>query len=103
MQPLRIRVERILESATVVSLVGIDRETGMPVTIHVDHRPFSAVRDLLHDPGATLIEYEADRLMLCLDLVPVCKAGSTGLLERCRSADRANADADLRPVQELDR
>ena len=42
MQPLRIRIDRIVDFGTVVSLVGVDTETAMPVTIHVDHRPFAA-------------------------------------------------------------
>ena len=42
MKPLRIRIDRIVDFGTVVSLVGIDTETAMPVTIHVDHRPFAA-------------------------------------------------------------
>ena len=41
MKPLRIRIDRIVDFGTVVSLVGIDTETAMPVTIHVDHRPFA--------------------------------------------------------------
>ena len=38
MQPLRIRIDRIVDFGTVVSLVGIDTKAAMPVTIHVDHR-----------------------------------------------------------------
>ena len=41
MQPLRIRIDRIIDFGTVVSLVGVDTKTAMPVTIHVDHRPFA--------------------------------------------------------------
>jgi hypothetical protein len=47
MQPLRIRIDRIVDFGTIVSLVGIDIETAKPVTIHVDHRParrFSTAR-----------------------------------------------------------
>ena len=42
MQPLRLRIDRIVDFGTVVSLVGIDTKAAMPVTIHVDHRPFSS-------------------------------------------------------------
>ena len=42
MQPLRIRIDRIVDFGTVVSLVGVDTGTAMPVAIHVDHRPFAA-------------------------------------------------------------
>jgi len=39
MQALRIRIDRVVDFGTVVSLVGIDTKTAMPVTVHVDHRP----------------------------------------------------------------
>ena len=42
MQPLRIRIDRIIDFGTVVSLVGVDTTTDLPVTTHVDHRPFAA-------------------------------------------------------------
>src|SRR5437763_14847676 len=71
MQPLRIRIDRIVDFGTVVSLVGIDTTAAMPVTIHVDHRPFSAFSEAWRESGlAQPIEYEADRLMLHLDMLP---------------------------------
>jgi hypothetical protein len=42
MKPLRIRIDRIVDFGTIVSLVGMDTSTDLPVTIHVDHRPFAA-------------------------------------------------------------
>ena len=42
MKPLRVRIARIVDFGTVVSLIGVDTETAKPVTIHVDHRPFAA-------------------------------------------------------------
>jgi hypothetical protein len=41
MQPMRMRVDRVIDFGTIVSLVGIDLETARPVTVHVDHRPFA--------------------------------------------------------------
>jgi hypothetical protein len=64
MQPLRIRIDRIVDFGTVVSLVGVDTETAMPVTIHVDHRPFATFWQAWRDAGFPQpIEYEADRLI----------------------------------------
>jgi hypothetical protein len=64
MQPLRIRirVDRVVDFGTVVSLVGIDTKTAMPVTIHVDHRPFAAFCRAWRGAGfPPPIEYDADR------------------------------------------
>ena len=36
MKPLRIRIDRIVDFGTVVSLVGVDTSTDLPVTIHVE-------------------------------------------------------------------
>ena len=71
MQPLRIRIDRIVDFGTVVSLVGIDTKTAEPVTIHVDHRPFAAFWKAWWEAGFPQpVEYEADRLMLHLDMLP---------------------------------
>ena len=57
MQSLRIRIDRIVDFGTVVSLVGVDVEAAMPVTIHVDHRPFAAFWEALDDSvRAVLVE-----------------------------------------------
>jgi hypothetical protein len=71
MQPLRIRVDRIVDFGTVVSLVGIDTETTEPVAIHIDHRPFACFWQAWHDAGLPQpVEYEADRLLLRLSMLP---------------------------------
>jgi hypothetical protein len=41
MKPFRFRVNRLIDFGTIVSMVGIDADTGRPVTVHVDHRPFA--------------------------------------------------------------
>ena len=41
MQPIRIRVDRVIDFGTIVSLIGIELETAQPVAVHVDHRPFA--------------------------------------------------------------
>jgi hypothetical protein len=71
MQPVRIRVERIVDFGTIVSLVGVDIENQQPVTVHVDHRPFAAFWQAWHDAGFSQpIEYDAECLTLKLDMVP---------------------------------
>ena len=70
MQPLRIRIDRIVDFGTVVSLVGIDTETALPVIIHVDHRPFAAFWKAWWEAGLPQpVEYATDRLMLHLDMM----------------------------------
>jgi hypothetical protein len=102
MQPLRIRVDRIVDFGTVVSLVGVDTETAMPVTIHVDHRPFAAFWQAWRDAGFPQpIEYEADRLMLRLDMMPADDAEEVRLVELDNSGVAASSN-DRHPVQELD-
>jgi hypothetical protein len=102
MKPLRIRIDRIVDFGTVVSLVGIDTETAKPVTIHVDHRPFAAFWQAWRDAGFPQpIEYEADRLMLNLDLMPDDDAEEVQLVELDSSAATTSSD-DRHPVQEID-
>lgn len=70
MQPLRIRIERIVDFTELVSLVGVDIQTGLPVTVHVDHRPFPEFYQKLEQAELPEpIEYAADRLMLHLDML----------------------------------
>jgi hypothetical protein len=102
MQPLRIRVDRIVDFGTVVSLVGVDTETAMPVTIHVDHRPFAAFWQAWREAGFPQpIEYEADRLMLHLDMLPADDVDEVRLVELDNSGVAASSN-DRHPVQELD-
>jgi hypothetical protein len=41
MDPVRIRVTRIMDFGTIVSVIGVDFESGKPITVHIDHRPFA--------------------------------------------------------------
>ena len=102
MQPLRIRIDRIVDFGTVVSLVGIDTETAMPVTIHVDHRPFAAFWQAWREAGFPQpIEYEADRLLLHLDMMPGDDADEVQLIELDGEGATTSSD-DRHPVQEID-
>ncbi len=103
MQPLRIRVDRIVDFGTVVSLVGVDTETAMAVTIHVDHRPFASFWEAWREAGFPQpIEYAADRLTLHLHMLPDEDADELRLVE-CGGPDTANADNDRPAIQEMDR
>ena len=96
MQSLRIRIDRIVDFGTVVSLVGVDTSTDLPVTIHVDHRPFAAFWNAWWQAGFPQpVEYDADRLMLSLDMLPADDADEVQLIERHCSGDR-------QPVQEIE-
>ena len=102
MQPLRIRIDRIVDFGTVVSLVGVDTETAMPVTIHVDHRPFATFWQAWRDAGFPQpIEYEADRLLLHLDMLPADDADDVRLVESDPGA--VTATDERRPTQDIER
>jgi len=102
MQPLRIRIDRIVDFATVVSLVGMDIATAMPVTIHVDHRPFATFWAGWRNAGLPQpIEYDADRLMLHLDMLPADGANEVRLVE-CAGTDTANANDDRLLAREIE-
>jgi len=76
MTPIRIRIDRIVDFGTIVSLVGCDVKDGRPVTVHVDHRPFQAFWDAWQRQGFSQpIEYDAERLTLRLDVVPDASDG----------------------------
>ena len=82
MQPLRIRIDRIVDQGIIVSLIGFDLETDQPVTVHVDHRPLAAA----DAPQASIgspepIEYVADRLTLHLAMLPAEDADKVLLIE----------------------
>jgi hypothetical protein len=69
MKPFSIRVNRIVDAGTIVSLIGVDADTGKPVTVHIDHRPFDLVWAAWRDTGTPQpIEYAADGLTLSLGL-----------------------------------
>ena len=103
MQPLRIRIDRIVDFGTVVSLVGVDTETAMAVTIHVDHRPFASFWEAWRESGFPQpIEYAADRLMLHLDMLPADDADEIQLVE-LDDADAAVSGSDRQAGREMDR
>jgi hypothetical protein len=86
----------------VVSLVGVDAATNAPVTIHVDHRPFAAFWQAWWEAGLPQpVEYDADQLMLHLDMLPADDANQVQLIERDSSGTPAVSED--RPVQETDR
>jgi len=69
MEPIRVRVSRIMDFGTTVSIVGVDLESNKPVVVHVDHRPFQAIRDTwkaAHFPQP--IEFDAEFLTLNLEI-----------------------------------
>ena len=102
MKPLRIRIDRIVDFGTIVSLIGVEIDTGKPVTIHVDHRPFAAFWEAWREAGFPQpIEYAADRLLLSLDMMPVDDDGEVRLTE-CDSAGMTTANDDRRPTQEIE-
>jgi hypothetical protein len=103
MKPLRIRIDRIVDFGTVVSLVGVDADTNAPVTIHVDHRPFAAFWQAWWEAGLPQpVEYDADRLLLHLDMLPADDANQVQLIERDSSGAPAVTDSQP-PVQETER
>src|ERR1051326_4861189 len=82
LQPLRIRIDRIVDFTVIVSLVGIDAETTKPIAVYIDHRPFAVFRRALQETGlAPLSEYAANQLMLHLDFSPADGAESASLSE----------------------
>ena len=97
MKPLHIRIQRIIDYGTIVSLVGVDTEADQPVTIHVDHRPRASFWEAWRETGLPQpIEYAADRLMLHLDLLPDEGADEVRLTEgggiaAANTADRFSA------------
>jgi hypothetical protein len=86
MQSLRLRITRIIYFGIIVTLVGTDSETGKPVTLHVDHRPTSSFWEAWRQADcAQPIEYEADRVLLHLDMLPAEEGGDAQLVELDRS------------------
>ena len=102
MQRLRIRIDRIVDFGTIVSLVGVDTETGKPVTIHVDHRPFASFWEAWCEAGCPQpIEYAADQLMLYLEMLANEDADEVRLVER-GGADAANTNDDRLAPREVE-
>ena len=81
MKPLRIRINRITDLGSIVSLKGIDTETAEPVSIHIDHRPSASFWEAWRAAGCPEpIEYEADQLILHLDMRPAEDGGEVRLV-----------------------
>jgi hypothetical protein len=98
MQPLRIRINRIVDFGTVVSLAGLDTKTAMLITVHIDHRPFAAFRKAWDEAGLpSPIEYAASRLMLHLHMRPTEPARNT----KAETAVVTTTDRNRDPAQEL--
>lgn len=71
MQPIRIRVSRIIDHGTVVSIVGTDSESNELVVVHVDHRPFQVIWDAWRAEGFPQpVTFDAERLTLNLGIEP---------------------------------
>jgi hypothetical protein len=69
MDPMRIRVTRIMDFGTIVSIIGIDTESNKPVVVHVDHRPFQAILESWKTSDFSQpISFDADRLTLNLNI-----------------------------------
>jgi hypothetical protein len=67
MKSFRFHVDRLIDFGTIVSMVGIDADTGERVTVHVDHRPLAEFWAAWCDVGLPQpIEYDAERLTLSL-------------------------------------
>jgi hypothetical protein len=100
MKPLRIRINRIVDLGTIVSLRGVDAETGEPVSIHIDHQPSGSFSEAWHAAGyPEPIEYVADRLMLYLDMRPAEDGGEARLVE-CDRAGVIDGCASAREVEQ---
>ena len=103
MEPLRIRINRIVDFGTVVSLVGFDTKAAMPVTIHIDHRPCALFWNTWCEAGLPQpIEYEADRLMVRLDMIPAEHGENVRLVE-LDGAGATTSSSEQPAVQEMDR
>jgi hypothetical protein len=102
MRPMRVRIDRVVDFGTIVSLIGADIDSAKPVTIHVDHRPFAAFWEAWREAGFPQpIEYAADRLLLSLDMMPVDDDGEVRLTE-CDSTSWATANDDHQPPREIE-
>lgn len=68
---LRMRVQRIVDFGVIVGVIGVDAETGKPVTIYVDHRPFQPFCHVWQAgsySGPNVLD--AEQLTLSLNLQP---------------------------------
>jgi hypothetical protein len=71
MEPIRIRVSRIIDYGTIVSVVGIDMTSSKQVVVHVDYRPFQKIWEAWREAGFSQpITFDANRLTLSLAMEP---------------------------------
>lgn len=71
MDPIRIRVARIIDFGKVVSVLGVDLETDKIVVVHIDHRPLDTILDGWNAPDfAQPLSFDADQLTLSLNMSP---------------------------------
>jgi hypothetical protein len=71
MDPIRIRVARIIDFGKVVSVVGVDLQTDKIVLVHIDHRPIQTILDSWKAPEFEQpLAFDADQLTLSLDMTP---------------------------------
>jgi hypothetical protein len=69
MEPIRIRVTRIIDFGTIVSIVGTDLDSNKPIMVHVDHRPFQSIWDTWKAANFPQpIAFDAERLTLNLEV-----------------------------------
>ena len=69
MEPVRVRVSRIIDFGRTVTIVGVDLTSNEPVMVHVDHRPFDdvfAAKKIVAQTKPTV--FEADGLTLSVGL-----------------------------------
>jgi len=69
MMELRMPVQRVSDFGLLVSVIGTDVETGKPVTVYVDHRPFQPFCQLWQAGGCPApAVLDADRVTFSLNL-----------------------------------
>lgn len=71
MEPIRVRVKRIIDFGRTVSIVGTDLASNEPVMVHIEHRSFEAefAKQPATDCGPP-VSFEAEGLMLSLEICP---------------------------------
>lgn len=88
MQAFRIRVHRIIDNHELVSLIGVDANTGEPISIDVKHgAAVSSMSPMSGREPAERVEYQAHGLVLRLDIVPEHERNGAELVE-CDASDR---------------
>ena len=69
MYAVRIRVDRVIDFGTIVSLIGTDLETESPVAVHVDLRPLAERDRAMPEAGLQQpVAYDAGGCTLTLNL-----------------------------------